>query len=155
MLTSGLFPSCFTTVNSAEMNITRVVFTDMLNRMSSKSQQECGGGPGCSNSCEGDWPLTQFLHLGPSAVPHVGCSVADLILLHPSWDPEAATLGGGPRAVAESQGGQWRLSWSSVSGWGLGRLQVLPGSSQQGTSMSFLGPILGGCFFWKGRGGNS
>ena len=56
MLTSGSFPSSFTVINNTEMNITRVVFRDMLDRMSSDSQQECGGGPGSATAVRGKAP---------------------------------------------------------------------------------------------------
>lgn len=99
----------------------RVAFTDMLNRMSSNSQQECRRGPGCSLSCSGQRPLAQFLHPGLSAVPmclnllltwssctQVRAPVGILKLQHEEGASEQqlrAVEDGGSSAGCKSQGG--------------------------------------------------
>lgn len=92
MLTSGSFPSSFTVINNTEMNITRVVFRDMLDRMSSDSQQECGGGPGSATAVRGKAPCPDSSSgpLGCTCVYNFAANFIQLPPQDPSWDPDAA-----------------------------------------------------------------
>lgn len=98
MLTSGSFPSPFTVISNVDMNTTRVVFTDMLDRMSSDSQQECGVGLGAAAAVRGTAPCPDSSS-GLSAVP-----VCITLLPTPSGCTPGPQLG--PRCCSIRRGRQ-------------------------------------------------
>lgn len=90
MLTFGLLPRGFTIINRVEMGITRVVFADMLDRMSSYSQHEFREESGLSHNCWDERLLacafsgTSWLFSGTAWLfPCMSCFVINLIQLYP------------------------------------------------------------------------